>query len=249
MPSNNQWFENDRFWEATQPFLFSERIRQMASVQTDHILKLLDLEPGAKILDLCCGPGRHALELAQRGYVVTGVDRNEMYLQQAKDQAVEKGMKVELVKEDMRHFVRPEAFDGAMNIFTSFGYFDNAEDEIAVLKNLHSSLKPNGRLVMEMVGKEIVARIYQPRDWGEKDGAFIITEHEPIDNWTYMKNRRILIEGGKREEFEFTIRLYSAYELISILKTAGFKEINIYGDLEGAPYDHEAKRLVALARK
>ena len=102
---------------------------------------------------------------------------------------------------------------------------------------------------MEMVGKEIVAKIYQPRDWGEKNGLILLDERKPVDNWTYMEDRRILIKDGKREEFHFTLRLYSAHELTSLLKTAGFSKVDIYGDLEGAPYDHQAKRLVAVARK
>jgi len=249
MGDQKPWFENDRFWEATRPFLFSERIMTQAPAEVDAILKMLEINPGASILDLCCGPGRHSLELVRRGYGVTGVDRNSQYLDKAETDAGAEELEIEFILEDMRKFRRDQSFDAVINFFTSFGYFDNPADEKQVVDNIYASLKPGGRLLMEMVGKEVVVRIYQARDWGEKDGMFLLDERKPLDDWTYMTSHRILISGEKREEFHFTIRLYSAYELKTLLQSAGFGRVDIFGDIEGSPYDHTAKRLVALAYK
>lgn len=243
------WFENDRFWEATQPFLFGERIMAQAPDEVDNMLKLLEIEPGAKILDLCCGPGRHSLEFARRGYAVIGVDRNSQYLGRAEESARAEKLNIEFVLEDMRKFSRANSFDAVINFFTSFGYFDNPIEEKQVVDNIFSSLKPGGRALMEMIGKEVITRIYQSRDWGEKNGTFLLDEREPLEDWTYMSNRRVLISGDKKEEFRFTIRLYSAHELKTLLHSAGFGRVDIFGDIEGSPYDQKAKRLVALAHK
>jgi SAM-dependent methyltransferase len=249
MTIDKPWYENDRFWEATQPFLFSENIMQKTSSEIDNILKFLEINSGSKVLDLCCGPGRHSHELARRGYLVTGVDRNAQYIDEAVKTAAEEKLEIEFIKSDMRYFKRAEAFDAIINYFTSFGYFDNPDEEWQVVDNIYNSLKPGGRLLMEMVGKEVVARTHQARSWGEKEGIFLLHEQKPVDNWTYMDNRRIVIKDGKKEEFNFTLRLYSAHELTVLLKTSGFTLIDIYGDIEGAPYDNMAKRLIAVAKK
>jgi len=249
MSDNKPWFENERFWDATQPFIFDDRIMKQTPVEVDGMLTLLEIEPNARILDLCCGPGRHSLELARRGYAVTGVDRKSQYLDSAKEKARGENLNVEFVLADMRRFRRANSFDAVINYFTSFGYFDNSADEKQVLDNIYESLEPGGSLLLDLIGKEVITRIFQPRDWREMDGKFLLDEREPLEDWTYMVNRRMLIDGDKKEKFEFTIRLYSAVELKTLLKSAGFTRVDIFGDINGSLYDHKAKRLVAVARK
>src|SRR5512136_2486298 len=109
--STTPWFENERFWAALAPIFFGEQRLVITPEQTDRLLALLELEQGSSVLDLCCGPGRHSVELARRGYRVTGVDRQTEYLAQARAKAAAENLAVELVLEDMRRFVRPRAFD------------------------------------------------------------------------------------------------------------------------------------------
>ena len=115
--------------------------------------------------------------------------------------------------------------------------------------NVYRSLKPGGTFVIELMGKEILARIFQERDWQEQDGAFILYERRVTDSWTWMENRWIIIKDSKRTEFKITHRLYSATELASLLVECGFRQVNAFGDLSGSPYDHTAKRLVMIAHK
>jgi SAM-dependent methyltransferase len=127
------WHKSDSFWETMAPFLFSERPWESAATEIDPTTALLGVEPGAAILDMCCGPGRYSLELARRGYRVTGVDRTTAYLGQARQQAEEEGLTLEFVEDDMRHFCRPGAFEGAMMMYTSFGYFEDPAENRQVL--------------------------------------------------------------------------------------------------------------------
>src|SRR3989475_11807180 len=90
--------------------------------------------PGATVLDLCCGPGRHALEFARRGFQVTGVDRTARYLETARTAARGAGLTIELVQEDMRSFHRPATLALALNLFSSFGYFAAASEDLTVLR-------------------------------------------------------------------------------------------------------------------
>src|SRR5215469_15208621 len=138
-----EWFEDEDFWRELYTFMFPPERFAAADQQADQILALAQ-PAGKSMLDLCCGPGRHSIAFARRGFQVTAVDRSPLLLTRAKQHAAEVGMKCEWILSDMRAFVRPDAFDLACNLFTSFGYFDDEADDIRVLRNVLVSLKPGG---------------------------------------------------------------------------------------------------------
>lgn len=249
MTNRKPWHEEDRFWEAVTPILFGKRRWEEAPKEVESMITLLGLEPGMKVLDLCCGVGRHSLELARRGFVVTAVDRTESYLRQASELAKKEGLTIEFVKEDMRNFIRPNAFDAVINFYTSFGYFEDPDDDRKVIKNVYQSLKVGGVFLIEMMGKEILARIFRERDWFEEDGILILEERKLGDCWDRVETRWIIIRENQRIEQKLSLRLYSAVELRSLLSESGFKEIEIYGDLQQSPYNQMARRLIAITRK
>ena len=100
------------------------------------------------MLDLCCGVGRHSLELVRRGFRVTGVDRTQAYLDLVAAAAKREALDLELVRQDMREFHRDESYDGVINLFTSFGYFEDPRDDQRVVDNVYASLRSGGVLVM-----------------------------------------------------------------------------------------------------
>jgi SAM-dependent methyltransferase len=242
------WYEHDRFWE-TMP-MFSQEIWEAAPEEVDFFIRLLGIGCGASILDLCCGVGRHSLELARRGFQVTGVDRTGAYLETAGRKAAAEGLELELIQCDMRSFVQPESYDAAINLYTSFGYFEDIADDRRVAGNLFNSLRPGGGLVMEMMGKEVLARIYQRRDWQElPDGALFLQDRQVTEDWTWMQSRYILIRDGESSEYAVSHRIYDGAGLRELLLNAGFETVSLFGSLDGRPYDTDAPRLVAVARK
>lgn len=243
------WFDNDDFWETMGPCIFREERLSQVGEEVDAMVAFLGIEPGDGVVDMCCGPGRHSLELARRGFKVTGVDRTSTYLDRAKKSAKAEGLDIEFVHEDMRNFCREDAFDGAINFYTSFGYFDDPADDKKVIANIHRSLKANASMIMDTMSKEVLARKFQERTWEEVDGALLLEEREVTQDWSRCENRWILIKDGIQKEFNFSLRLYSAFELSGLIKECGFCEVRAYGDLSGAPYDHEAKRLIVVAKK
>lgn len=245
----NSWYENDDFWETVAPLLFGENRWAATAMEVDQIVALLRVPATASILDMCCGPGRHALELARRHFCVTGVDRTAQYLEMAQKRAEREGLSVEFVQEDMRHFCRPETFDGVLLVFTSFGYFEDPDDNRQVLVNVYTSLKKGGRLVIELMGKEVLARIFRERDWGEQDGVFHLEERKFNEDWSKIENRWIIISDQTKKEFRFSHWIYSASELSALVKECEFSSVEVYGDLGGAPYDCTARRLVVVAQK
>lgn len=243
------WFENDRLWQAMEPFIFGDEVLKAAKAEVDGIINLLKIKPGARILDMCCGPGRHTIELARRGFEVTGVDRTTLYLDQARTKAGEENLKIEFIQVGMDKFSRPDGFDAILSMYTSFGYFENQNDDRRVLKNIHNSLTKSGRLIIDLIGKERLTRIYQKRDWREIDGSLLLEERIPSEDWRYLNNRWIIIENGQREEFTFALRVYSAVELKELLHDVGFKKTELFSSLEGDKYSHQSGRLIVVAYK
>jgi SAM-dependent methyltransferase len=239
MSKNMKWHEDETFWRETLPILFPESRLEEAEAEVEQLLELTGISGGVKILDLCCGIGRHSLELARRGFRVTGVDRTRAYLDLAAAAAEREGLRMELVREDMRSFRRDGSYDAAINLFTSFGYFEDPRDDRKVLDNLYASLRPDGVLVMQLMSKEVMARIFRPRDWYEQGGILVLEERKVCASWSWIESRWTLISD----------RVYAASELTGLLGACGFREAAAYGDFRGSPYDETAQRLVVLARK
>jgi SAM-dependent methyltransferase len=117
-----------------------------------------------RVLDLGCGPGRHSIPLAKQGAQVTGVDRSPFLLEKARSRAELEKLNIEWVQADMRSFVRPGGFELVLNLFTSFGYFGDVEEDLTVLRNVFHSLAPGGFFIIDVMGKEIVARGFAPSE-------------------------------------------------------------------------------------
>jgi len=249
MSREKAWHEEDTFWKETLPVLFPDSRIQEAQKEVEQILTLTEIPAGAAVLDLCCGVGRHSLELARRGFRVTGVDRTKQYLDLAASEATAEALTLELIQQDMRTFCREERFDAVLNLFTSFGYFEDPRDDQRVVANIHASLRAGGVFVMQLMSKEVLARIFRPRDWYEQEGLLVLEERKVRQSWSWIESRWTLIREGRRVDLDLSHRLYSASELASLLRERGFEEVVAYGDFDGSPYDEKADRLVVLARK
>lgn len=239
-----EWHEQDDWWQHAEEIMFTERAWEAA-------LKWAGFEPPIDVLDLPCGMGRHSLEFARRGCRVTGVDRTPRYLEKARQQAAKKGLDITFIQADMRDFRCEQAYDLVINLYTSFGYFEDQGDDREVLENFYASLRPGGALVMDMMGKEVLSRVFTPRDWHQLDDGTLVLEDRIItQDGTWATNRWIMIrKDGERIEMPFSHRIYGASDLKRVLYDAGFESVTVYGDLESAPYDHQARRLYAVARK
>ncbi|MDR2471514.1 MAG: class I SAM-dependent methyltransferase [Treponema sp.] len=219
-----------------------------------------------RCLDLCCGFGRVGLELARRGFSLTGVDITAAYLDCAREDAAAENLDAEFIREDVRDFKRPGAFDIAINIYNSFGYFENPSDDLLLCRNARESLKKGGTFFIETIGKEIAARDFIDGEWFRRAGYFVFTEYEVLDSWGAIKNTWRLIPEAAAGcapssgspaapvsavpviEKTFVHRLYAASELRSLLLEAGFASVDVYGDWDERPYDEGAVKLILAGR-
>lgn len=242
------WFTNEDFWEASYDVMFPAERFDAAPREWASILDLVGETP-RRVLDLACGPGRHAMAAARQGLHVVGVDRSAFLLQKAQDRAVREGLEIQWVHADMREAVQTPAVDLVLNLFTSFGYFDDDSENQRVLQNAHDSLHPGGTLVVDVAGKEVLARIFSPHSVEDAPGGMIVHRRRVADDWRRMENEWVRLRDGVARSFHFGHWIYSGRELAEMLAWAGFAEVRLVGDFGGAPYGPEATRLVAIARK
>jgi ubiquinone/menaquinone biosynthesis C-methylase UbiE len=244
-----EWFDNDAFWRELYPFMFPEKRIAAADEQVAKALALTK-PTGKSVLDLCCGPGRCSIALAKKGFHVTGVDRTAYLLNKARAKAKGAHVKIEWVQKDMRDFVRPGTFALVLSMFTSFGYFDDKEEDITVLRNMFASLQPGGACLIEVLGKERLARILRPTvTTVMPDGTVLVERHEIFDDWTRVRNEWLLIRNGRAKSFKFHSTIYSGQELRDRMERAGFAAVKLYGNLDGDEYGPDAERLVAIGLK
>ena len=245
----SDWFADDTLWSEIYPFEFPGPVLDAGVAQVEKAIGLSGLQSG-DALDLGCGPGRHAVPLARRGFRVTAVDLSPFHLARARERAAAARVSIEFVESDMRAFLRPDAFDLALSIFTSFGYFEDGQDDLRVLQNVQRSLRPGGVLVMDLASKERLARVLHPTvSQRTADGALLVQRHEVVEDWSRVRNEWTVVRNGRARTFEFLLRIYSGQELTTLLGAAGFAAVTLYGGLDGRPYGLEAERLVAVAAR
>lgn len=212
------------------------------------VLRAMKLKKGDRLLDLCCGPARHALLLAGKGLAVTGCDFSAEYLKEAAAKAKKARVKIRLLRGDMRDLEFSREFDAAINMFTSFGYFRRFSDDIKTLKGVARALKPGGLFLLDIVHGDHVRKYLKPRDWSELEGggyrleSASLTKDGMLNTWT-------LIKGGRVQEKSFFTRLYSKRRLSAALRKAGLTPLKFWGGFDGAPLTVKTNRLIALARK
>lgn len=244
-----QWYEDDSLWNSLYHCLFTEDSFSRAAGDTARILELTGVRAGS-VLDMGCGPGRFSVPLAEAGFSVTAVDLSPYLLERGREREGGDGQGIEWVQADMREFRREATFDLAISMMTSFGYFEDAADDMRVLENICHSLVPGGAFVLDLVGKEWLCRNIQPVHLTEFDDGRLLIERPTLDdNLTWIDNEWILVDGDQVVRHEWGYRMYSGQELADRLFAAGFDEVSLYGGLDGSDYDLDAERLVAVAVK
>jgi SAM-dependent methyltransferase len=220
--------------------------------QVAFILKTLSLPGRAKILDLCCGYGRVTNLLAKNNdYQITGVDLSNDFLQIARDEFSSSNIKY--VQGDMRKLPFKNEFDAAVNLFTSFGYFETDEENEGVLRQINKALKTGGLFLLDYENKfnfVINEVMKKKRSWYN-------TRHQQLylieNDYDFLNEREIVTfrqykDGAIVKEVCYNIRLFSFPELKTMLIRNGFEILGVWGDFGGAPASVESKRLITLSR-
>jgi ubiquinone/menaquinone biosynthesis C-methylase UbiE len=220
-----------------------------AAEQALAAARLARCPDGGDLLDVPCGFGRHAVPLAEAGYRVVGVDRSKPLLEEARRRA--NGARwPKLTQADYRKLPFGDAsFDAAVCLFSSLGYLGDEEDT-RVLAEIGRVLRPEGRLVIEIFHRDLLVTVFREQDWSLLGEGRLLLEQRTFDPVAgIVQATQTLVEtGGERESRTYSVRVYTATELLAMLDRAGFAEAKCHGDLDGGPFT-PATRLVVVARR
>jgi SAM-dependent methyltransferase len=239
-------FFDDDYLRIFDPVLAPER----TAAEVNGVVEQLGLAPGARLLDLCCGQGRHAVPLARLGHRVTGLDLSRPLLARAAAAAADGGQPVGLVAADMRRLPFADgSFDAVLNLFHSFGYLeDEAEDEL-VLAEVARVLAPGGRFLQELANREALVRGWHDSEVARHDDGLLVLQERALD----LRTSRDLVRytwlhpDGRQVTRQASIRLYTLTELEAMLGRAGLELLAVAGDLDGGPLELDSSFVVTVS--
>jgi ubiquinone/menaquinone biosynthesis C-methylase UbiE len=237
---------DETFVDIYRDFLTPERTAR----EVEALRALVPLGPGDRVLDLACGWGRHAVELARGGCEVTALDWSPDLLERARRRAEAAGVEVEWVRGDMRELAWEERFDAALCLYSSLGFFLSDEDDLRVLRGARRALRPGGALVIETMHRDQVVREFVERDWWETASGGVVRVEREFDalegvtrEWTTWSR------GDRTVEKRHAVRVRSATEWDGLLRAAGLLPREWWGDWSCAPFLHASEALIVVAER
>ena len=221
------------------------------AAEVEFICEALELLQGATVLDLCCGQGRHGQRLADSGMKVVGLDSSRFLLTEAQKNESSTQNRVHLIEGDMRHIPLKPVCDAVINLFTSFGFFED-NDNKRIITAIAAALKPSGKFLLEHWNPYVVLQLDQTRNWwwmAESLLALAEVEYDSTSGRLSDHRTVINLSTGAIQESVNRIRFYFPTELKRMLASAGLKVRAMYGDFDYSPFTTESRRLITIAEK
>jgi SAM-dependent methyltransferase len=244
--ANNSWFEK-WFDSSFYHKLYANRDDKEAAGFINELLGELQPASHSRMLDLGCGNGRHSKWLASKGFDVTGIDLAASSIRDAKRY---ESATLRFYRQDMRVPFGKNAFDYVFNFFTSFGYFNNPDDDNKVVCNISTALKPGGLLVMDYINAAYAEKRLIASEEKEIDGIVYHISRWTDENYIFKK---ISIEEqlfGRPLEYTERVKKFSLHDFKKLFKNNGLRLTNVFGDYQLNGYDSEASpRIIMIAKK
>ncbi len=237
------WFDTDEYL-----IVYRNRNEKEAGRLVDLILNNIRIKSASKVLDMACGTGRHSILFARRGFYVTAIDLSKNLLSIACQAAAEENLKINFIRSDVRHFTLTNDYSLVVNLFTSFGYFENDEENFLLIKNAYEHLTSGGYFVIDFLNRNFVESNLVPETNVEYRDRFI-SQKRRIENDRVIKQISIRKNGIERIYHE-SVKLYSKDELSGFITSAGFRTQNNFGDYSGNNFDlNTSPRIIIIAHK
>lgn len=238
-----EWFEN-WFDSPYYHILYDHRDQAEADAFLKRLSSMCEWPHNHSILDLGCGAGRHCEALAQLGYHMTGVDLSPQSIQSAKTRKIPEA---EFYVADMRTFDLPKKFDVAMNLFTSFGYFDEESENLQVLNQIHKHLVNGGQLIIDFLNPDSVIAGLVPRESVVKGGVSFEISREVTGG--HVVKKISVTNDGEDYEFQERVQLFDAADFERLLKASGFSVEKVLGSYDLDDFSAFSSRQIIIARR
>lgn len=237
------WFDSPLYDK-----LYAHRDDEEASKLANLIQKRLPPERYPTVLDLACGRGRHSINLAKRGYYVTGADLSPNAVSIAKEKANKQNLDITFIRHDMRQHL-PERYHLIVNLFTSFGYFEDDSENQLVINAISEMLEPNGMVVIDYLNCNRTAKGLVHDEHGELDGLTYSIQRWIEDDMVFKK-MTFVDNDNNSHTFHERVKLYNKAWFESAFHTAGLEPVNYFGNYEGDDFHPEhSPRFITIARK
>lgn len=235
-----EWFDSPYYH-----MLYKHRDENEAEFFLNNLVNKLHILPNMKIIDLACGKGRHAIYLNKKGFDVTGVDLSASSIQIAQQS---KNERLRFYIQDLRHLNMDDKFDIALNLFTSFGYFQSNEDDVNALLNIHQLMNDNGVLLIDFLNKErVLQNLINQEDIQVENIRF------SISRWfdeKFLYKKISFADGPMNFDFTEKVQLLDLNKFTQLLNETGFEITETLGNYSLMPYsEKDSERLIILARK
>jgi 2-polyprenyl-3-methyl-5-hydroxy-6-metoxy-1,4-benzoquinol methylase len=240
----SEWFAN---WFDSEYYhlLYNKRNEDEAAVFIRNLVAHIQLSPGAKVADVACGKGRHSRVLASLGYQTTGFDLSRNSIDYANSLHTPG---TEFFVHDMREAYPSHKFQAVFNLFTSFGYFDDPQDDIASIHHIYSMLEPGGYFVQDYLNGSSVKDCL-PMSGEELRGEIKFEYKKEWISPFIVKNIAVM-DGADVFHFQEKVKVYSAADLEILHLSAGFEIVHLFGDYNFHEFnDKESPRIVLISRK
>jgi SAM-dependent methyltransferase len=241
-----EWWEN---YFSEVYYLTAATMNHSAKHEVDFILNQVDIPQGVKILDMCCGYGRHSYELAQRGYDVTGVDYSEELINKAMKKIANEDLpNLRYKTGDIRYFQDDRQYNMVLNLFISLGFFKQERDNEKAIEMLCNLVAENGYLILEL--HNYVNIIKQKDEEMKVPGGYIIKTFRYFDSSSKrLSMERVVTRKEYSKVYEINVRVYEFTEILDICSKYGMKHSKHFGDYSGSIFDNNSERLLLFLRK
>ncbi len=246
MTKQPNWWET--FFDDFRP-IFARFSRADTNAEARFIARKLGLKRGSRFLDFPCGYGRISLPLAKMGVKVTGVDITQSYLDEFARNAKKAGVRVDLLRADMRRISYRNQFDAATNWSTSIGYFGSDAQDLLVFKRVFAALKPGGRFLLGAINRDWIIKEFTPSNVDEIGGVTLLQTRWFDYSRSVMHDKWRIQKDGVEKVHETVLRLYSFHELKSMFERAGFIDVEGLGSFTDEPTGRRNRHMYVLGRK
>ena len=243
----SEWFKD---WFNTSEYLdvYRHRDEEDAENLIKLILKNVQVKPGAQVLDMACGTGRHSIILARKNFNVTAFDLSENLLSIGKQSAESEKLSINFIHSDIRDFSSDIKFDLVVNLFTSFGYFETDEENFSVFQKAYNFLDEGGFFVFDYFNSDFIKQNIVENSREKIEGEEII-QQRTIEN-SRVNKKIVITKNGKISEYQESVKMYSKDELILELNKIGFDIYKTFGDFLGNKFDPlKSPRLIIICNK